>query len=661
MGSVWRAFDGQLRREVAIKFMHQPRGGGKRWHDWFEREALAIARLQHPNVVQVYDYGVDDQDRPFIVMELLQGEDLAKRLRRVKQLALSAAVPIVTQVAKALDAAHVRGVVHRDLKPANIFLARQGADEVTKILDFGVAALLSSMSAPEGESVGESDDERVGERIVEHNLVGTPQYMSPEQASSGGIDHRTDLWSLAVVAYETLTGRHPFRGSTMLDILHRVCNEPPVPPAQLMRNAPPGINEFFAQALAKEQCDRYQSAHEMAAAFARLLHDARAQPTVKVLVVDDEPDMELLVTQRFRRDIRRKKYQFMFAQNGAEALQKLEEHGDIDLAVTDLNMPVMDGFGFLSRVESIAPTVCTIVLTAYGDMDNIRHAMNLGAFDFLNKPIDFGDFETTVKKAAQHVRELRSAVQTMAENNALRMLVAPGAVKRLVPALGVSRRQDDASERLLMAVRVSAPTEAQADTQSTPAILAALNEQFDTIASTVTVYGGRVLHFLSTVTVAEFDSRNSLEDALQACLRVRSLLDSERTRPTVAIALAAGPVISGNIGSRSLHHFQPGCVGAPIDLALRGVLHTPPGLVAVAAGLVARLPDWCTAEPADADDGLTPEFARISDLAMASELDEFMNGPTQDGMLTLPTTTARPIPHPEERSKDSPPETSKGE
>ena len=164
MGAIWVAFDAQLRRRVALKLMSPDHLASASARSRFEREAMAIAQLQSPHVVQIYDYGVDD-GAPYIVMELLDGEDLHARMTRVGRMPLATVAWFLTQAAKALAAAHQSGIVHRDIKPANIFIARHDTDEMVKVLDFGVAALVSGLS--QGSAGGDLHVTRAG------GVVGT--------------------------------------------------------------------------------------------------------------------------------------------------------------------------------------------------------------------------------------------------------------------------------------------------------------------------------------------------------------------------------------------------------------------------------------------------------------------------------------------------------
>ncbi|MBL7775835.1 MAG: response regulator, partial [Saprospiraceae bacterium] len=149
----------------------------------------------------------------------------------------------------------------------------------------------------------------------------------------------------------------------------------------------------------------------------------------KILVVDDEDDIAQLIRQKFRRQIREQAYEFVFAQNGLEALARLEEHPDIDLVFSDINMPEMDGLSLLARITENTPLLKTVIISAYGDMPNIRAAMNQGAFDFICKPFDFEDFEQTLAKAIRSVEQIQSTLQAIRENNILKMYVDGGVLR----------------------------------------------------------------------------------------------------------------------------------------------------------------------------------------------------------------------------------------
>ncbi|HET9957189.1 MAG TPA: serine/threonine-protein kinase, partial [Polyangiaceae bacterium] len=240
MGRVFAAHDTVLEREVALKRMHGTAQASPESRERFAREARAIAALRHPNVVQIYDHGLAEDGSLYTVMELLEGEDLGHRLGRVTSLTPGAFAPILVQVAAALDAAHSARIVHRDLKPENIFITSHGTESVVKILDFGVASIQGQLATKDSHLTRQNQ------------LLGTPAYMSPEQAEGLAVDHRSDLWSLGAIAYQALTGRLPFRGENAVATLIRICTREPEPPTSLVASLPRELDRFFARALSKD-------------------------------------------------------------------------------------------------------------------------------------------------------------------------------------------------------------------------------------------------------------------------------------------------------------------------------------------------------------------------------------------------------------------------
>lgn len=255
MGDLWLGFDIKLRRRVVIKFIRSFAATDPELIARFEREARASARVRSPYVIETYDYGVD-RGCAFIVMEYLEGEDLNGRLEREQKLPLAQATILFTQLGKALDAVHAAGVIHRDLKPGNIFITCLGGDELIKVLDFGVAK--SSCSR---------------DRITKTGMVlGTPRYMSPEQTMAPRqVDHRSDLWSMAVILYRAITGQCPFAGANINELVRRICQTSFPKASELAPELPPGVDAFFSRAFAFEPDARHQSGREMMEAFTALL------------------------------------------------------------------------------------------------------------------------------------------------------------------------------------------------------------------------------------------------------------------------------------------------------------------------------------------------------------------------------------------------------
>jgi serine/threonine-protein kinase len=267
MGSVWRARHTELDADVALKVMASDLAGSLKAVERFKREARAAARLKSVHVVQIHDFGVE-ASHPYMVMELLGGEDLKQRLRRVGPMSLQRAFDMVRAICKALYAAHEIGIVHRDIKPANVFLARDAQDEVVKVLDFGIAKDHAALVGP--ETSGSS-------------VLGSPLYMSPEQARAERVDHRSDLWSVAVVAFELLTGHNPFKGPTTADVFARICsNELPTP--STFGVVHPGLDGFFATAFQRDPSRRYSHALELVEALGAVV---RASPSAHVAPSQD--------------------------------------------------------------------------------------------------------------------------------------------------------------------------------------------------------------------------------------------------------------------------------------------------------------------------------------------------------------------------------------
>jgi serine/threonine protein kinase len=258
MGSVWRALHLGLNAPVAIKLMDPVVMKTSGMLARFHREAQAAAQLRSPHVVQIFDHGVDtDSGVPFIVMELLEGESLADRLTRVGTLTPRETSRIITEVCRALARAHDAGIVHRDLKPANLFLVANDDQEVTKVLDFGIAK--QQLPAQGLDSMTHSG-----------SILGTPLYMSPEQIKGGKlVDGRSDLWSLAVVACECLTGKRPFSADSIGALTLVICTEP-VPLPSTLGPVPTGFDAWFERAVMRDADERYQSAREFAEELRRV-------------------------------------------------------------------------------------------------------------------------------------------------------------------------------------------------------------------------------------------------------------------------------------------------------------------------------------------------------------------------------------------------------
>jgi len=296
----------------------------------------------------------------------------------------------------------------------------------------------------------------------------------------------------------------------------------------------------------------------------------------KILVADDEVDLETLIKQKFRRQIRENKYQFIFSLNGADALQKLRDNPDIDIVLSDINMPEMDGLTLLKRLAEVNPLVKAVMVSAYGDMENIRMAMNRGAFDFVCKPVNFEDLELTIEKTLHQVKQLKETLQAIKENNILRMYVDESVLNFM---------SSKEFENTLLANETIDATVAFIDicsftsiTENSPAdkVVHLLNNYFDIMVKEILAQDGHVDKFIGDAIMAVFRGNYHLDRAVEACLAIRAQIekmppemDAVNFSPKVSIGINSGEVISGNIGSGNLKRLDYTVIGDVVNVAQR--------------------------------------------------------------------------------------------
>ena len=267
MGEVYEAEHTLIDRRVAVKVMHSEFTSSEEVVNRFFREAQAAGSIGHPNIIEIFDVGQEEDGTAFIVMELLKGHSLSSELKQGGAVAPARAVSIILQVLSALAASHEKGIIHRDLKPDNVFLAidNRGRPEV-KLLDFGIAKMQS-------EAEGDTGLTKTG------TVLGTPNYMSPEAARGKGIDGRIDIWAAGVMLYEMLSGRLPFRGSSYNAVLSDILLETPPSVAKLAPHLSPALVQVVEKAMEKDRDQRYLTVAAMIADLMPFIEDTSLSDT----------------------------------------------------------------------------------------------------------------------------------------------------------------------------------------------------------------------------------------------------------------------------------------------------------------------------------------------------------------------------------------------
>ncbi|HJW92427.1 MAG TPA: protein kinase [Thermoanaerobaculia bacterium] len=365
MGEVWKAEDTHLLRTVAIKLLRPEMASGKEWKARFLREARTAARLSHANIATIY--AIDEVDKQmYIAMEYVEGDSL-KKLIASRTLTAPDVVAIVKRCADALTEAHMHGIIHRDVKPENIVVTSR---RIVKMLDFGIAKLIDAPA------------EDAGKLTSDGTVIGTPEYMSPEQALGRPIDHRSDIFSLGVVLFEALTGRHPFAGSSITETLINIVTREAPAMVALLPDVSPRLAEIVRKSMQKKPEDRYEVAKQMASALNKVYPANSSaffpavkpgdtptmpltptpkpkakssakwkavRPDAQVLVADDDPE----VRRQLGTALAQHRLEYDEAVNGSEAIQHLKRR-KYALAFIDLIMPRVDGWAVIDFIRSHA-------------------------------------------------------------------------------------------------------------------------------------------------------------------------------------------------------------------------------------------------------------------------------------------------------------------
>ncbi len=433
MGEVWRAEDTRLLRQVAIKILPKQLAADQEWKDRFLREARTIAQVTHPNIATIYS--IDEVGETlFIAMELVEGEPVSAMIARGPMIPLDA-VRVAAHVADGLSEAHEKGIVHRDIKPDNILVSQR----FVKVLDFGIA-----------KHIGGTADAN----LTQGNMViGTPHYMSPEQAMGRAVDARTDIFSLGVVLYEMLSGKKPFTGTAVTETLLKIVTQEPVDIAIAAAGIQPQLAEIVRQCMAKQPERRFSNCEELRKALIKSLRDdpksarqsqvptismrSRRQPApeppprrfepepppraatplrppsvqpsppppqprpapsnaLRALVADDDPATRYLLTSVLQR------YHVAYDEvdNGADAVKLLKQN-QYTLIFVDLLMPRVDGWGVIDYVRSHRGDRAPRLFVVTGVQNQkLSTADQDVVTELLYKPIDIGYIERIVQKTA---------------------------------------------------------------------------------------------------------------------------------------------------------------------------------------------------------------------------------------------------------------------
>ena len=295
----------------------------------------------------------------------------------------------------------------------------------------------------------------------------------------------------------------------------------------------------------------------------------------KILVVDDEADLELLIRQKFRKKIKAGTYDFIFASNGFDAVEKINEYTDIDLVLSDINMPGMDGLTLLGKLQELAPLTKTVMVSAYGDMDNIRTAMNHGAFDFVVKPVNFEDLELTMEKTLRYVAQMKTTLAAIKENNILKMYVDENVLNFMSSReFEQSLTANETIEATVIFIDICEFT-AISEKETPDIVVNLLNQYFEIMVNEICGIGGHIDKFMGDSVMAVFKGEQHLAKAIKAGLVVKKSIkdfnasSSGKYKLDISMGINSGEMVSGNIGSASLKRLDYTVIGDAVNLAQR--------------------------------------------------------------------------------------------
>lgn len=375
---VYKATHVILERTIAIKVMHAIHSTDDVNIRRFLQESRTVSNLNHPNIVSLFDFGLTADGRPYFCMDYVEGVCLQDVIDKEGCLPSERAVPIFAQLCDALAHAHKKGIVHRDIKPSNVLLMAGDCGEVAKLVDFGVAKMAST---PSGKDL----------RLTAEGLVcGSPIYMSPEQCVGNDLDHRTDIYSLGISLYETISGEPPFYGDTIVSLFANQMYQPPVPLRTLkpQLNVPAALDDVVLKSLMKSPEKRFQNMGEMKSALENVfgVKSGRrstkeqnkavvADNKIKILCVDDEEVSLLAYSLALGKNA-----DFSVvgvAINGELAVQRVEVLKP-DLVIMDFELPVINGADAARMIKAVAPETKILLLSSHSEKEKVLEAFSAG-------------------------------------------------------------------------------------------------------------------------------------------------------------------------------------------------------------------------------------------------------------------------------------------
>ena len=375
MGVVYRARHLLLGEPVALKVIHEDRARDEGTCERFLREARALLHFVHPNAIPVRDCGLSPEGVLYMTLDLSTGRSLRSVMFEEGKLAPPRALALVRQCLLALGEAHAHGIAHRDFKPENVLVERIGTPaELARVCDFGLAKALGNSL-----ELGTTD-------LSQNALLGTPHYMSPEQARGEAVDHRSDLYSVGCVLYELLSGEKVFKAEMTICVLMDQMREPPESLRERVTGIAPELDALVMKLLAKAPEDRFQSAAEVVAAIDALLPQKPRRP-LKVLLAEDNPVAQVLT----RRMLEKWGHAVRPARSGDEAVT-LAAAETFDVVLMDGDMPGTDGFEATARIREeerrSGGHLPIVALTAFDGVDDRRRCLAVGMDDYVAKPVD---------------------------------------------------------------------------------------------------------------------------------------------------------------------------------------------------------------------------------------------------------------------------------